>query len=168
MRFLTLKDQTVLPVERIRHQFRNEEVRSVLPARLAGGTSDTLLVATTSALAIVTGVPGSPRRWLTRWAPWDAVHFGGRIETRHQRGHDVHHLAVRVDRLRFESYLPGRIGLRAMRDFVDASRARQTEVALSWAALTPVRAGSHRVLSSPIPPFGVEIGAVAPYAPDQG
>lgn len=129
MRFLTLKDQTVLPVERIRGQFRNEEVRSVLPARLEDGTTDSLLVATTSALAIVSGEPGSRRRWMTRWAPWDVVRVGARIETQHAPGHDVHHLEVRVDRLRFESYLPGEIGLRAMRDFVDASRARQFEAA---------------------------------------
>lgn len=130
MRFLTLKDQTVLPVERIRRQFRNEEVRSVLPARLENGTSDSLLVATTSALAIISGEPGSRRRrWMTRWAPWDAVHLGDRIETQRGSGQDVHRLAVSVDRLRFESYLPGEIGLRAMRDFVAASRARQSEAA---------------------------------------
>ncbi|CAN5799007.1 hypothetical protein BH23CHL8_BH23CHL8_31160 [soil metagenome] len=130
MRFLTLKDQTVLPVERIRRQFRNEEVRSVLPARLEDGTTDSLLVATTPALAIISGEPGSRRRrWMTRWAPWDAVRLGDRIETQHAPGHDVHHLEVGVDRLRFESYLPGDIGLRAMQDFVEASRARQLEVA---------------------------------------
>lgn len=130
MRFLTLKDQTVLPVESIRHQFRNEEVRSVLPARLADGTTESLLVATTSALAIITGAPDSRRRrWMTRWAPWDAVRIGDRIETRREQGRDVHHLAVGVDRLRFESYLRDEVGRRAMGDFVDAARARQSELA---------------------------------------
>jgi hypothetical protein len=134
MRFLTLKDQTVLPVERIRRQFRNEEVRSVLPARLGDGTTDSLLVATTSALAIITGAPDSRRRrWMTRWAPWDAVQLGDHIDTRRGRGQDVHHLAIGVDRLRFESTLPGEIGLRAMRDFVDAAQARQSELAHAWA-----------------------------------
>jgi hypothetical protein len=130
MRFLTLKDQTVLPVERIRRQFRNEEVRSVLPARLEDGTTDSLLVATTSALAIITGAPGSRRRhWMTRWAPWDAVRLDDRIETRREAGHVVYHIGVGVDRLRFESYLPGDTGLRAMKDFLAASRARQSEAA---------------------------------------
>jgi hypothetical protein len=134
MRFLTLKDETVLPVERIRRQFRYEEVRSVLPARLADGTTDSLLVATTSALAIITGAPGSDRRrWMTRWAPWDAVHLDDHIETRREARHDIHHLTVSVDRLRFESYLRGEIGLRAMRDFVDAAQARQSELAHTWA-----------------------------------
>jgi hypothetical protein len=130
MRFLTLRDQTVLPVERIRDQFRNEEVRSVLPARLEDGTADSLLVATTSALAIITGTADSRRGgWMTRWAPWDAVRLADRIETRHEAGRDVHHLAVVVDRLRFESYLRDEIGFRAMRDFVEAARARQAELA---------------------------------------
>ena len=91
MRFKTLEDLTSLPVRQIRRQFRNEEVRSVLPARAAVNGTESLLIATTSALAIVAATSGSPR-WVTRWAPWDSVHTADDVESTGQPddGHDHH------------------------------------------------------------------------------
>jgi hypothetical protein len=128
VRFRTLKDLTSLPVERIRSQFRNEEVRSVLPARAVINGTESLLVATTTALAIVTAAPSPERgRWVTRWAPWDVVHPDD-VETSGQAEDGPHHLTVQVDRLRFESALSGTVGLRVMRDFIAAASERRSRI----------------------------------------
>lgn len=129
MRFRTLKDLSSLPTERIRRQFRNEEVRSVLPARAAINGTESLLVATTTALAIVTATPGPESdRWVTRWAPWDVVHPDDEVETSGQAEDGPHHLTVQVDRLRFDSALQGQTGLRAMRDFIAAASERRSAI----------------------------------------
>jgi hypothetical protein len=130
MRFRSLRDHTTLPVEDVRRQFRNEEVRSVLPVRSAAGCIDSLLVATTSALAIVSAGPSQgDGRWLTRWAPWDVVRVVEDVEAVATEGEVRHGVDVQVDRLRFESNLPGEMGLRAMRDFVAASKERRSSLA---------------------------------------
>jgi hypothetical protein len=104
-------------------------VRSVLPARVEGGATDSLLVATTSALAIVTGDPGSrSARWMTRWAPWDVVHLEDDADALGAPVPERYDLAVVVDRLRFHSHLQGEAGLRAMRDFIAASRERRSSL----------------------------------------
>lgn len=127
MRFKTLRDMTSLPVRQVGRQFRNEEVRSVLPARTAVNGSDSLLIATTSALAIVIKIPGS-RRWLTRWAPWDSVQTTKDVESTGEPDVGSHHVSVQVDRLRFDASLPGRMGLRAMRDFLGVARERRSRL----------------------------------------
>jgi hypothetical protein len=129
MRFKTLKDLTSLPLAQIRRQFRNEEVRSVLPARAAINGTEALLVATTTALAIVTAASG-PRggRWVTRWAPWDCVRPADIIESTGRSHDSAHYVSVMVDRLRFDSSLPGKMGLRAMRDFVEVARERRSRL----------------------------------------
>jgi hypothetical protein len=129
VRFRTLKDLTSLPIERIRPQFRNEEVRSVLPARAAINGTESLLVATTTALAIVTAAPAPESgRWVTRWAPWDVVHPDDDVETTGQAEDGPHHLTVQVDRLRFESVLSGKAGLRIMRDFIASASERRSRI----------------------------------------
>ena len=129
MLFKTLRDLTSLPVQQIRRQFRNEEVRSVLPARAAVNGTESLLIATTSALAIVTATTGSPR-WVTRWAPWDSVHTGADVRSTGRTDDGSHQMSVQVDRLRFDSTLPGRMGLRAMRDFIGVARERRSRLPL--------------------------------------
>jgi hypothetical protein len=131
MRFRTLKDLTSLPVERIRGQFRNEEVRCVLPARAAVNATEALLVATTTALAIVVAAPGQPcGRSVTRWAPWDVVRADEAVESTSGAGDGSHHLSVRVDRLRFDSTLSGKAGLKAMRDFIGFAHERRSRLAV--------------------------------------
>lgn len=129
MRFRSLKDLTSMPVEGIRHQFRNEEVRSVVPARLAATTTESLLVATTTALAIVTADPRArSKRWMTRWAPWDVVRLGGDIRSLGRPNGVEYTLDVRIDRLHFVSMGPGETGLRALRDFAAAARDRRSQL----------------------------------------
>lgn len=130
MRFRSLRDHTTIPVEDVRRQFRNEEVRSVLPVRSAAGCIDCLLVATTTALAIVSAGPSQgDGRWLTRWAPWDVVHVIEDVDEVVTDGEARHGVDVQVDRLRFESNVPGEMGLRAMQDFVAAWRERRSSLA---------------------------------------
>jgi hypothetical protein len=127
VRFMTIRDVTSLPVRQLRRQFRNEEVHSVLPARAAVNGTESLLIATTSALAIVTAAPGTPR-WVTRWAPWDSVHTTDDVSSRGSSNDSWHHLSVQVDRLRFDSALPGRMGLRAMHDFIAVACERRSHL----------------------------------------
>jgi hypothetical protein len=129
MRFRTLKDLSSLPVAQIRRQFRNEEVRSVLPARAAINGTESLLIATTTALAIVSAASGpGGTGWVTRWAPWDSVHSGEAIESTGQSDDSSHYLSVMVDRIRFDSLLPGKMGLKAMRDFIEVARERRSRL----------------------------------------
>jgi hypothetical protein len=113
MRFKQLAGWTGLPIDTIRSAFHGEDVRTVLPVHAEQNGAETVLVATSAALAIVTGEDG-PRgsRWLTRWAPWDVVHISGSVEAG---------LTVYVGRFTFVASLPGEQGQRALRDFLRAA-----------------------------------------------
>lgn len=118
MRFKQLAGLTSLPIETIRSAFSGEDVRTVLPANDERDGTDTVLVATGSALAMVTGEAG-PRgnRWLTRWAPWGVVRISA---------HSASHLTVRVGPLTYVASLPGEEGRRALGDFLRAAPAEAT------------------------------------------
>lgn len=130
MRFGDLEGLTSLPIEQLRDRFRNEEVLTVLPARDSLTSRDSLLVATRSMLAILTGETAPTSGWMTRWAPWDGVHFadmGATVE-----GDDVFFLTIVVDRVRFHAELRGEAGRRALRDFVVAVEASRAALAATW------------------------------------
>jgi hypothetical protein len=123
VRFMQLRGLTGLPIERIEHQFRNEQVQAVLPARVEARAIDALLVATVSALAIVIAdTSGSDGRWMTRWAPWDVVRLSDGTDPWTESFEDEYQLFVDVGQVRFESRLGGQAGRKTLRDFVAAVR----------------------------------------------
>ena len=125
MRFMQLRGLTSLPIDLIVKQFRNEDVRAVLPALVRARTADALLVATSSALAIVIAEPGgTDGRWMTRWAPWDTVRLSDGADPWTEQSDDEYQLFVDVGRVRFESRLSGETGRKTLRDFVAAVAAR--------------------------------------------
>ncbi len=118
MRFGDLEGLSALAIEQLRHRFRNEDVLSVLPVRTADSSLDSLLVATTTMLAILTTDDGSNSAWMTRWAPWDAVRFADMGAA--AAVEDLFFLTIVVHRARFHAELRGETGRRALRDFVVA------------------------------------------------
>lgn len=128
MRFSDLEGLTSLPVETIRHRFRNEQVLTVLPVRREIAARDSLLVATPHKLAVITGDvhPGSDQVMM-QLAPWDAVRVGD-IEPDPSSA-DGHRLPVHVDTLTFRAALSGPAGERALRDFIGTARGRQEALA---------------------------------------
>jgi hypothetical protein len=124
VRFGELKGLTSLPVQRVRHQFRYEEVLAVLPVQDAATSRETLLVATRSRLAILVAVRVPRRHWMTRWSPWDAVTIGDQPAPPTSQP-DVHQLTLTVGSRAFEARLTGETGRRAVRDFVAAVRRAQ-------------------------------------------
>lgn len=129
LRFGDLEGLTTLPIERLRDRFRNEEVLTVLPVRADGSSRDSLLVATTTMLAILTGETTPTGGWMTRWAPWDGVGFADLDAT--AADDDTYSLTVLVDRLRFHAELHGEPGRRGLRDFVIAVQACRAALAVS-------------------------------------
>lgn len=118
MRFEQLASLTSLPVEAVRRAFLGEDVRTVLPVCDESDGIDTVLVATSSALAMVTGEQGPlGSRWLTRWAPWSVVRISSPSASR---------LTVRVGPLTYVADLTGEEGRRALDDFLHAAPAGAT------------------------------------------
>jgi hypothetical protein len=118
MRFKQLAGLTSLPIDAIRPAFSGEDVRTVLPATDERDGTDTVLVATGSALVMVTGEDGSKgSRWLTRWAPWSVVRISRSSASR---------LTVRVGPLTYVASLPGEAGRKAFADFLRAAPAGAT------------------------------------------
>lgn len=130
VRFADVEGLTTLPVEQLGDWFRNEEVVTVLPVRAEGSPRDTLLVATTTKLAILTGEPSGTGGWMSRWAPWDAVGLTNAGAT--SADDDTQVLTVQVDRVRFRAELQGEPGRRGLRDFVVAVQACQAALAATW------------------------------------
>ena len=132
MRFGDLEGLTSLPIERVRHQFRHEEILTVLPVSGDVAGRDSLLVATSSWLAVLTG-EADPKsdQWMTRWAPWDAVRFANEGEAAADADEETYHLTVHIDGLTFQARLSGPAGQRALRDFVVAAQARRAALAPS-------------------------------------
>jgi hypothetical protein len=118
-----LKGLTSLPIDRVREQFRHEDVLTVLPVVDAATAHETLLVATRPSLAVLIPVRVQPGQWMTRWAPWDTV---GIPQPPVSIG-DHHELAVFVGTQQLDARLDGEPGRRALRDFIAALRmARPT------------------------------------------
>lgn len=118
MRFGELKGLTSLPIDRVREQFRHEDVLTALPVVDAATGRETLLVATRPSLAVLIPVRVQPGQWMTRWSPWDTV---GIPQPPVSVG-DHHELTVFVGTQRLDARLIGEPGRRALRDFVAALR----------------------------------------------
>lgn len=131
MRFEQLRTLTGLPVDRIRRRFRNEEVGAVLPATVGDGAKESLLVATSQALAIVTGDRmGDGEDWMLRWVPWEVVRISDGTNPWTAAVDDEYQLFVEVGGLTFTTSLPGEDGRKALRDFVVAARTGTGRAAL--------------------------------------
>jgi hypothetical protein len=125
LRFGDLEGLSALTIEQLHHRFRNEEVLTVLPVRAAGSALDSLLVATSTMLAILTAEAEPGGGWTTRWAPWDVVRFADMGAA--AMVEDLFFLTIVVHRTRFHAELRGESGRRALRDFVVAvERCRGT------------------------------------------
>jgi hypothetical protein len=120
VQFLQLRGLTSLPIEPIDRQFRSEDVRAVLPAHLIARSTEALLVATTSALAIVVPARAPAMRWKVHWAPLDDIRLSDGTDPWTETFDDQYQLFVDVGRVRFESCLAGDTGRRVLRDFVAA------------------------------------------------
>jgi hypothetical protein len=124
VRFGELRGLTSLPINRVRDQFRYEEVLTVLPVQDVATSRETLLVATRPMLALLTPLRVPSGHWATRWAPWETVQLPTPPTSRVP---DELRLLVLVGRQSFEARLWGEAGRRAARDFVAAVRmARPT------------------------------------------
>lgn len=124
VRFGELRGLTSLPINRVRDQFRYEEVLTVLPVRDAGSGHETLFVATRPTLALLTPVRLPPRHWMTRWAPWDSVTIADPGDPSGQDD-ELYRLGLLVGSRAFHAQLRGEAGRKALRDFVVAMRMSQ-------------------------------------------
>lgn len=120
MQFMQLRGLTSLPIELIGGQFSNEDVRAVLPVRLVARTTEALLVATRSALAIVVPLKVPTARWKVHWAPLETIRVSDGTDPWTEWFVDEYQLFVDVGRVRFESHLTGERGRCVLRDFVAA------------------------------------------------
>jgi hypothetical protein len=120
VQFMQLRGLTSLPIEQIGRQFRSEDVRAVLPARLLARTTEALLVATTSSLAIVMPSRAPSMLWKTHWAPLEHVRLSDGTDPWTEWFDDEYELFVDVGRVRFESRFAGETGRKVLRDFVAA------------------------------------------------
>jgi len=132
MRFGDLAGLTSLPIERVKHRFRHEDVLTVLPVSGEIAGRDSLLVATSPRLAILTTVehPES-HQWMTQWASWDTVGLAVEGALAAATEEETYGLTVDVGGLTFHARLWGPEGQRALRDFVVAAQARQAALAPS-------------------------------------
>ena len=131
MRFRNLKGLTGLPIDRIRHRFRNEDVLTVLPVTAGMTGRDALLVATSSKLVVLTADGrATSDDWMTYLSPWDSVSL--RHESPTSDDDDgVTRLLVGVDTMTFEAALAGTRGTRAVADFVVIVEAQHGALAPS-------------------------------------
>ena len=120
MLFKQLRGFTSLPIERIGRQFLDQDVYAVLPAHLVARTTEALLVATGSALAIVVAAQAPGRRWKVHWAPLESITLSDGTDPWTETIEDEYRLFVDVGRVRFESELAGDRGRQTLRDFVRA------------------------------------------------
>lgn len=108
--------------------FEGQRVLAVLPVCEEGCEDRALLVATPRKLGIATlRLVGKRRRWVTRWAPWDAVHLEGSGET---SGAASIQAVVEVGGHHFRGILEGAPGRSALRDFARTLRARRRALSL--------------------------------------
>ena len=132
MRFGDLEGLTRLPIDRVRHRFRNEDVLAVLPVTADVAEREALLVATALKLAVVTAAdhPESDQ-WMTQWASWHTVGLAVEGALAAATEEETYGLTVDVGGLTFHARLWGPDGQRALRDFVVAAQARQAALASS-------------------------------------
>ena len=125
MQFDRLRDLTALPADRLETAFQREDVIAVLPVSRPGSGEATVLVATPGKLGIATLRRfAGRRRWITRWAPWDAV----RLDSRPGRADgpaEESQAPVTVGGNDFRSVLGGDAGRVALRDFGRSARQRR-------------------------------------------
>jgi len=126
MRFRNLEGLIDLPIDAVRHRFRNEHVLTVLPVHGANAGRDSLLVATPTELVIVTADTRGRDCWMTSLVPWDVVRLG-EVESEAA----THRLPVRIGHLTFYAELWGPKGERAVRDFAVAAGAQHETVAVA-------------------------------------
>ena len=132
MRFEDLDGLTSLPIERVRHRFRHEDVLTVLPASGAVAGRDSLLVATSLKLAILTAdTETDSQQWMTHWAAWVAVRLADEGAVAAATEEETYSLTVHVGGLTFHAQLAGPAGQRALRDFVVATQARRAALTAS-------------------------------------
>jgi hypothetical protein len=132
MRFEDLRDLTTLPSDGLGAAFRAERVLTVLPVSEPNTGQATILVATPTKLGVATlGRPAGGSRWVTRWAPWDAVRLSTSVVVSSgDRRRSRLRAAVRVGGHTFHGVLPGRPGRAALRDFAHTVRPRRQALAL--------------------------------------
>lgn len=135
MRFDELREWTSLPAEGLEAIFRDERVLAVLPVSEPGSGRASVLVAMPHKVGVATleSVAGQ-RRWVTRWAPWDAVRLRVRATRRRIRRPRLW-AAVDVGGRLFNAVLPQERGRVALRDFARAVRRRHRR--LRGAQLVP-------------------------------
>lgn len=126
MQFTHLRGLTSLPVGPIGLQFQQEEVRAVLPARLAARATEALLVATASALAVVVPAKSAQGGWKIHWAALDSIRLSDGTDPWTEGFEGEYQLFIDVGRVRFESHFVGEAGRRVLRDFVAAVWTRPT------------------------------------------
>jgi hypothetical protein len=126
MRFRNLKGLTSLPVDAVKHRFRNEQVLTVLPVYGDVAGRDSLLVATPSELTVVSRDPRRSDRWMTTLAPWGVVRLD---EAASHPDDDIHRLDIHIGNLTFHAALAGPKGQRGLSDFVMAARAQHEAIA---------------------------------------
>ena len=124
MRFRNLKGLIDLPIDAVKHRFRNEQVLTVLPVHGSIAGRDSLLVAMPTQLAIVTPDTRRRDRWMTSLAPWDIVRVAD-VES----AAGTHRLIIHVGSLGFDAELWGPKGEKALRDFTIAAGAQHEAIA---------------------------------------
>jgi hypothetical protein len=141
MRLDDLQELTTLPGERLGLAFRSERVLAVLPVSEPSTGQATVLVATPTKLGVVTLSRRSGRdRWVTRWAPWDAVRLGtGVVASAGDRSHSRLRAAIRIGGHTFHGVLSGRPGRAALSDFALAVRSRREALSLPGGAAGALR-----------------------------
>jgi hypothetical protein len=141
MRFDDLHELTTLPSERLGLAFRQERVLAVLPVSEPNTGQATVLVATPNKLGVVTLSRRSNRdRWVTRWAPWDAVRLGtGLAASMGDRSDSRLRAAVRIGGHTFHGVLSGRPGRAALGDFARAVHSRRKALSTQGGAASALR-----------------------------
>ena len=129
MRFDSLRDLTSLPVERLDSAFRREQVTAILPVSEPGSGLATVLVATPRKLGLATlrQLAGDDR-WMTRWAPWDAVRLPDDCADSGSRRRRLQP-AVSIDGRSFRPVLGGQPGRVALSDFCRSVQRRRQALA---------------------------------------
>ena len=118
MRFRNLEGLIDLPIDAVRHRFRNEPVLTVLPVHGAITGRDSLLVAMPTDVAVITADPHRRHGWMMSLVPWAVIGLG---VIRPESG--IYRLNVYVGSLTLEAELWGPMGERAMQDFIVAAGA---------------------------------------------
>ena len=118
MRFRNLEGLIDLPIDAVRHRFRNEPVLTVLPVHGVVTGRGTLLVALPTELAVVTADRGGGEDLMISYVPWEVIGIG---VIRSDSG--CHRLNVYVGTLTLQAELWGPSGERALRDFIVAAGA---------------------------------------------